>query len=590
MLKLSKNAEAILKQRYLLKDKYGKVCETPAQMFKRTAKAAAKAEAGYSQAEKQKYFEDRFFELMSEGLFLPNSSALMNAGTDDGQLSACFVLPVEDSLQSIFDCLKNMALIQQSGGGTGFNFGNLRKNGEAVKKTRGVASGPVSFMKLFDCATDTIRQGGRRRGANMGVLPVDHPDIMEFIDAKKDGKTLSNFNLSVAISEKFMEALKKGGKYSLIDPRTKKPYAKADAREVFSKIVENAWEFGDPGVLFIDRINKENPLAKAGRIEATNPCGEQPLLPFESCNLGSIDLSKFVKGASIDYNSLKEPVHLGVRFLDDLIDVNSYTLPEIEAASKSSRKIGLGVMGFADLLIKLGIPYASQKAVALAEKIMKFIQEEARTASVELGKIKGSFPLLKESIYKNKYKFLRNAALTTAAPTGAISIIAGCSSGIEPVFAAAWTRILEGGQELQEHNTVFEAIAKKRKIWSDSIIKNILLNEGRLDGFEEIPDDIKNLFARAQDIPLHWHVSIAAAFQKYTDSAVSKTVTLAVNSSKEDVRDVFILAHKLKCKGITVFRCGCGKEQILSVKPEDTGRIVVESEFSGGCPVSYCCV
>ena len=401
MMKLSKNAEAILQQRYLLKDKRGKVCETPSQMFKRVAKAAAKSEVKYSQAANQKYFEDAFFELMSEGLFLPNSPALMNAGTDTAQLSACFVLPVEDSLLSIFESLKNMALIHQSGGGTGFNFGHLRKKGEAVKKTRGVASGPVSFMNIFDAATGIIRQGGRRRGANMGILPVDHPDILGFIDAKKDGKILSNFNLSVAITDKFMEALKKGGKYSLIDPQTKKPCAKADAHEVFSKIVENAWEFGDPGVLFIDRINKENPLPKAGRVEATNPCGEQPLLPYESCNLGSIDISKFLKGSAIDYKALKDTVHMSVRFLDDLIDVNTYPLPEIEAASKAGRKIGLGVMGFADLLIKLSIPYASQKAVAIAEKTMKFIQEEARTASVELGKIKGSFPLFKESIYKN---------------------------------------------------------------------------------------------------------------------------------------------------------------------------------------------
>ena len=574
MMKLSKNAEYLLQQRYLLKDNHGKVCETPAQMFKRVAKTAAKSEANYSQAAKQKYFEDRFFVLMSEGLFLPNSPALMNAGTDNGQLSACFVLPVEDSLDSIFDALKNMALIHQSGGGTGFNFGNLRKKGESVKKTRGIASGPVSFMKIFNEATEIIRQGGRRRGANMGILPIDHPDVLEFINAKRSGKTLSNFNLSVAVSDKFMEVLKKG---------------KESAREVFSKIIENAWEFGDPGILFIDRINKDNPTPKAGRIEATNPCGEQPLLQYESCNLGSIDLSKFIKGPAVDYKRLKETVRLGVRFLDNLIDANVYPLPQIEAASKANRKIGLGVMGFADLLIKLGIPYASQKAVALAEKIMKFIQEEAREASIEIGKIKGSFPNLKESIYKNKYKFLRNASVTTIAPTGAISIIGGCSSSIEPVFATAWARSLEGGIELLEHNAAFEAIAKKRKIWNDSIIKNILLNEGRLDGFEEIPDDIKNLFVRAQDIPLHWHVSMAAAFQKYTDGGVSKTVNLSVNSSKEDVRDIFVLAHKLKCKGITVFRCGCGKEQILSVKPEDTGRVIVESEYSGGSPVNYCC-
>jgi len=589
MKKLSKSAEALLKNRYLLRDKEGKVCETPLQLFLRTAKAAAGAEALDSRASQQKQLEHRFAKLMCDGLFLPNSPALMNAGTEIGQLMACFVLPIEDSLASIFDCLRSAALIHQSGGGTGFNFGSLRKKGDIVNRTHGVSSGPVSFMRLFDAAADTVRQGGRRRGANMGILPFDHPDIIEFIEAKKGRASLTNFNLSVLLSDKFMASLKKGGSYPVIDPRTKKPCARKDAHELFLKLVENSWESGDPGVLFSDRINRDNPLPKMGRIEATNPCGEQPLLPYEACVLGSIAICEFAKGDGVDFKKLRGSVHLAVRFLDDLIDASKYPLPRIEEATKASRKIGLGIMGFADLLIKLGLPYSSQKAVALAEEIMKFIQEEGRAASEELGKIKGSFPAFKESIYRNKFKALRNASVTTVAPTGALSIIAGCSSGIEPIFAVAWARQLGGKEEVTEHNSMFEQAAKKGRFWSNDTIKSILLNEGSVSCLEGVPDNIKVLFARGLDIPAHWHVSMAAAFQKYTDGGVSKTVNLLPGATKEDVRDIFLLSHKLKCKGITVFRSGCKKERELCIKPEDTGRIVVESDFSGGSAAGYCC-
>ncbi len=575
---LSKNAEHILNQRYLLKDASGKTSETPHHMFRRVAKTVSLGD---------KKYENIFFELLSEGLFLPNSPALMNAGTEIGQLSACFVLPVKDSLKDIFETLKNMALIHQSGGGTGFNFGSLRPRSSSVKTTHGVSSGPVPFMKLFDDATQVVRQGGRRRGANMGILPVDHPDIIEFIEAKNSPEKLNNFNLSVAATDQFMESAKKGLKYNIRNPYTGKVSGKMSASEVLSRICRSAGEYGDPGILFIDRINKDNPTPGSGKIEATNPCGEQPLLPNESCILGSVNLSKFVKAGSIDTARLKETVHAAVRFLDNMIDINKYPLPEIEAASLARRKIGLGVMGFADMLIKLGIAYNSQKAVLTAEKVMKLVQEESHKASQELGKERGSFPDKKISIYKNKVKHMRNASVTTIAPTGTLSIIAGCSSGIEPLFAVAYVRKTAEGDEFIECNGVFEEEARKAKIWSNELCKEIL-NEGGISRVQKIPEETKKLFVSAQDISWQWHVQIAAAFQKFTDAGVSKTVNLPNTATEEDIRDVFLTAHKLKCKGITVFRSGCKKESALSIKPEDTGRIAVESDFAGGCPVSYC--
>lgn len=577
---LTENAELILKKHYLAKDKNGKIIETPAQMFKRVAKAIS--------ANDDKY-EEEFFRLMSDGIFLPNSPTLMNAGCELGQLSACFVLPIEDSIKDIFKTLGDMALIHQSGGGTGFNFSKLRKKGSSVKTTHGVASGPVSFMEIFDCATNVIRQGGRRRGANMGILNIDHPDILEFTNAKKDPNRLSNFNLSVAVTDKFMEAAKKDLKYSLKDPVNGKKIESLFAKEVFNKIVEAAWETGDPGIIFIDEINRQNPLKKIGIIDATNPCGEQPLFANESCNLGSINLSKFVNKSTIDFEQLEIVVQAAVRFLDNAIDVNKYPLEEISLATKANRKIGLGVMGFANMLIKLGIPYNSEKAILTAEKIMSFIQKESHKESQELGKLKGSFPNFDKSRYKNKVKFMRNAAVTTIAPTGTISIIANCTSGIEPIFGIAYIRALADGHEMVEYNELFEKIARKEKFWTSDLLKNIL-NEGGIKEFPQIPQDVKNLFLCACEIPAEQHIKIASAFQKYTDNAVSKTVNLPNTATKEDIQNIFFLAYKLKCKGITIFRSGSKKEQVLSIKSEDTNRLVVESEYSGGCPVDYCTV
>ncbi len=584
---LTKNAEYILKKRYLLKDKSGHPSETPQQMLRRVAKAVASADKKYDPSAKTSATEEKFLEIMSESEFLPNSPTLMNAGTELGQLSACFVLPVNDSLKDIFETLKNMAVIHQSGGGIGFNFGDLRPAHSPVKTTHGVSSGPVSFIKIFDTASQVIMQGGRRRGANMGIIPVDHPDIMDFIGAKSKTDALANFNLSVGVSDKFIESAKKGLKYNIKSPYSGKVTGKMSAAEVMSYICECAYEVGDPGIIFMDKVNRENPLPKLGRLEATNPCGEQPLLPYESCNLGSLNLAKFVKNGAIDYKRLKEVVHTAVRFLDNVIDINKYPLPEIETASLATRKIGLGVMGFADMLIKLGIQYNSQKAVQAAEKIMKFIQEEAHKASQELGKARGSFPEFKNSIYKNKVKHMRNATVTTIAPTGTLSIIAGCSSGIEPLFAIAYVRKTSDGNEFVECSSAFEEAAKRSRIWTNELCKEIL-NEGGISTTQKIPEEMKKLFVTASEIPYEWHVQIAAAFQKYTDNAVSKTVNLPKSATKEDIKNIFFLAHKLKCKGITIFRSGCKKESALYIKPEDTGRIAVESEFAGGCPVSYC--
>lgn len=586
-MKLTKNAEIVLEKRYLQKDKNGKTVETPSQMFKRVAKTIASIDKHYDPKVKLSDVEEDFYLAMSEGEFLPNSPTLMNCGTELGQLSACFVLPVEDELKEIFGSLKNMALIHQSGGGTGFNFGHLRPKSSSLKTTRGFSSGPVSFIKLFDDATEIIRQGGRRRGANMGMLPVDHPDILDFIRAKRKGGELSNFNLSVSVTDKFMEAAKKGSKYSLVDPRTKKTCGQLNAGEVFLEISDTAWQCGDPGIIFIDSVNRANPLKKLGAIEATNPCGEQPLLPYESCNLGSINLSRVVKKGALDLKHLKDLVWLGVHFLDNVIDANKFVVPETEQITKANRKIGLGVMGFADMLIQMGIPYNSPKAVALAEKTMKFIQEEARKASEELGKARGSFPNFKDSIYKTKVKAMRNATVTTIAPTGSISILANCSSGIEPLFAIAYVRILADGQELIECNSHFEESVKKLKLFSTELCKRVL-SEGGISEIDRIPDESKKLFVTSTEISYDWHVAVAAAFQKYTDNAVSKTVNLPSSASKEDAKNIFLSAYKNKCKGITVFRQGCKKEHALLVKPEDTGRISVESEFAGGCPVSYC--
>ena len=567
MVKLTKNAMKVLEKRYLRKDENGKVIETPEQMFRRVAKNIAKADEKYGGDVKKT--EKEFYDMMVNLYFLPNSPTLMNAGTSIQQLSACFVLPVEDSMDKIFETLKHTALIHQSGGGTGFSFSRIRPKGDIVRSTGGIASGPVSFMKVFNSATDVIKQGGRRRGANMGILRVDHPDIMEFITCKEDPRELTNFNISVAVTDDFMEKAMKGEDYELINPRTGEAVGKLNATEVFNKIVEEAWKSGEPGVIFIDEINRHNPTPHVGEIEATNPCGEQPLLPYESCNLGSINLSRFVKNGEIDWEKLKEITWKAVHFLDNVIDMNKYPIPQIKKMTLANRKIGLGVMGFADMLIQLKIPYDSNEALELAEKIMSFIQKEAKAASEELGKQRGSFPNFKGSVYDGKYEAMRNATVTTIAPTGSISIIAGCSSGIEPLFAISFVRnVLDEEDRLYEINPYFEKIAKEMGFFSEELLKKIADNNGSVQGIEEVPQEVQRIFVTALDIPPEWHVRMQAAFQKYVDNATSKTINLREDASVEDVRKAYILAYKLKCKGITVYRYGSRPEQVISAKEE----------------------
>ncbi len=567
MVELTKNALKVLEKRYLRKDKNGNVIETPEQMFRRVASNIAKADEKYGGDVKKT--EKEFYDMMVNLYFLPNSPTLMNAGTSIQQLSACFVLPVEDSMDKIFETLKHTALIHQSGGGTGFSFSRIRPKGDIVRSTGGIASGPISFMKVFNSATDVIKQGGRRRGANMGILHVTHPDIMEFITCKEDPKELTNFNISVAVTDEFMEKVRKGEDYELINPRTGKAVKKLNAAEVFNKIVEEAWKSGEPGLIFIDEINRHNPTPHIGQIEATNPCGEQPLLPYESCNLGSINLSKFVKNGDIDWKKLKEITWKAVHFLDNVIDMNKYPIPQIKKMTLANRKIGLGVMGFADLLIQLNIPYDSNEALEIAEKIMSFIQKEARQASVELGKERGSFPNFKGSVYDGKYEAMRNATVTTIAPTGSISIIAGCSSGIEPLFAIAFVRnVLDEEDRLYEINPYFEKIAKEMGFYSQELMKKIADNNGSVQGIDEVPIEVQKLFVTALDISPEWHVRMQAAFQKYVDNATSKTINLPEDATVEDVRKAYMLAYELKCKGITVYRYGSRPQQVISAKEE----------------------
>jgi ribonucleoside-diphosphate reductase alpha chain len=500
----------------------------------------------------------------------------MNAGRDIGQLAACFVLPVEDSMKSIFDTLKNAALILQSGGGTGFSFSRLRPKADIVRSTGGVASGPVSFMRIYNTATEVIKQGGARRGANMGILRIDHPDILDFIKIKRSEGELTNFNISVAVTDAFMDALKKDEEYELINPRSEVTAGRIKAKFVFDAIVESAWETGDPGIVFIDRINRSNPTPHIGTMESTNPCGEQPLLPYEACILGSINLSKYVKNSilkdsSFTFRSMKEDIdlinltvdiHSTVRFLDDAIDINKYPLPEIENMHKGNRKIGLGVMGWADILILLGISYNSKKAVKLARDLMKFIRDAARHASVELAEVRGVFPNFKDSIYDvPSMPMVRNATTTTIAPTGTLSIIAGCSSGIEPLFALAYKRLILD-DELEEINEYFFEIAKKRGFYSDKL-KAKIIEKGTLRGMKEVPKDIRRLFKTAHEIPPQDHIEMQSCFQEFTDNAVSKTINIPYRAKKEDVAKAFLLAYEKNCKGITIFRYGSAKKGTL---------------------------
>jgi ribonucleoside-diphosphate reductase alpha chain len=566
-IQLSAPAISVLEKRYLRKDAKGQVVESPEEMFSRVAGNIAEANRLYHPQTSVEELSEVFFRMMASLDFLPNSPCLMNAGRELQQLAACFVLPVEDSLDAIFETVKQTALIHQSGGGTGFSFSHLRPKHDTVQSTGGVASGPTSFMRVFNMATEVIKQGGTRRGANMGVLRVDHPDIMEFITIKRNPNEMTNFNLSVGITKEFMEALEKDGAYSLINPRTKKEVGRQKAKEVFEAIVNAAWETGDPGVLFLDRINEANPTPQLGDMESTNPCGEAPLLPYEPCVLGSINLSHMVTERNgrgeADFEKIKKTVRDAVHFLDNVIDMNQYPLPQIAQMAKGNRKIGLGVMGLAHFFVRLGIPYNSPKALEVARGLMSFIRHQAREQSMELAEERGVFPNFLGSIYSRNGMRLRNATVTTIAPTGTLSLIANCSSSIEPLFGIQYIRRALEGMEFQMTDPLFLELGEKEGFLSQDLMK-ALLEGANLRDLPNVPQPIKDLFVTAFEIPPMWHIKIQAVFQEYTDNAVSKTINFPRDATKDEVKEAYLLAYREKCKGITIYRSGSKPGQVLA--------------------------
>ena len=570
---ISPTALSVLERRYLKRDGQGQVMETAQEMFRRVANNIAQAELVHNPQADPRPWEEEFYNLMARLEFLPNSPTLMNAGRELQQLSACFVLPVEDSMESIFDAVKYTALIHKSGGGTGFSFSRLRPEKDKVGSTGGVASGPVSFMRAFDTATEVIKQGGMRRGANMGILHVTHPDILKFITAKEEPGAFTNFNLSVAVTRDFMEKALKGEEYELINPRTGQAVNRLNAREVLERIVDTAWRTGDPGIVFIDRINEANPTPQLGQIESTNPCGEQPLLPFESCNLGSINLAHMLKEqdghAEVDWEKLQRTIRLAVRFLDDVIDMSRFPVPQIAQVTRSTRKIGLGIMGFADMLIRLGIRYDSAPALALAEKLMGFLGEEATLASVDLARERGVFPAFSGSIYdRPEMPRVRNATRTTIAPTGTLAIIADCSSGIEPPFALSFVRNILDNEQFLEVHPYFEDAAKQEGFYSPELMADLARGKS-LQDIPGVPEKVKEVFVTAHDISPEWHVKMQAAFQRHTDNAVSKTVNLPHHATREDVKRVFLLAYQEGLKGITIYRDRSKDRQVLATPTPD---------------------
>lgn len=601
-INLSENAIKVLEKRYLKRDTQGNCIEKPADMFRRVADTVAKGDLKYGATKDDvKKLSDRFYDAITNCQFMPNSPTLMNAGRELGQLAACFVLPIEDSLEGIFETIKNTALIHQSGGGTGFSFSRLRPKNDVVHSTMGISSGPVSFMEVFNAATEAVKQGGTRRGANMGILRVDHPDILEFIDCKADNNKLNNFNISVAITDKFMEAYFNNKDYDLVNPHTKKTTGKLNAKFVFDKIVDSAWRNGEPGIVFIDTMNYDNPTPQIGAIESTNPCGEVPLLPYEACNLGSINLNKMVKEnndgtCSVDWDLLAKTTRTAIRFLDNIITINKYPLPQIAEMVNNNRKIGLGIMGWADMLMKIGISYASEQGTKLASQIIEFIDYESKCESIELSKERGRFANFKGSIYDsehylyNKYKDksagkisdeqwkeldnkikkfgIRNATTTCIAPTGTISMIAGASGGIEPLFGLVFSRLILDNTEMLEINPIFKNYMIKHNLYSEELMKKIAI-DGSIAHINNIPENVKKIFVTAHDVTPYWHVKMQAAFQLHTDNAVSKTVNFVESATRDDIKETYILAYKSHLKGITVYRNNSRTFQPMNLKKEE---------------------